>query len=142
MRELQHTQEDTFNKVAEQIKAQESCWQKQKKELELQYSELLSEVQKRAQVCFSCRALKNGLIKYFTISGVFFQYQCQIRLELLRMPRTYSAHIHVIMQTHTHTHKCMWVCVYMCVCMCIKDCFIVKLGSRFLVKAPQNALIK
>uniref|UniRef100_A0ABI7XVU5 Coiled-coil domain containing 171 n=1 Tax=Felis catus TaxID=9685 RepID=A0ABI7XVU5_FELCA len=49
MRELQHTQEDTFNKVAEQIKAQESCWQKQKKELELQYSELLSEVQKRAQ---------------------------------------------------------------------------------------------
>ncbi|XP_026903004.1 coiled-coil domain-containing protein 171 isoform X7 [Acinonyx jubatus] len=49
MRELQHTQEDTFNKVAEQIKAQESCWQKQKKELESQYSELLSEVQKRAQ---------------------------------------------------------------------------------------------
>ncbi|XP_049490773.1 coiled-coil domain-containing protein 171 isoform X1 [Panthera uncia] len=49
MRELQQTQEDTFNKVAEQIKAQESCWQKQKKELELQYSELLSEVQKRAQ---------------------------------------------------------------------------------------------
>ncbi|XP_066897568.1 coiled-coil domain-containing protein 171 isoform X2 [Kogia breviceps] len=49
MRELQQTQEDTFNKVAEQIKAQESCWQKQKKELELQYSELLLEVQKRAQ---------------------------------------------------------------------------------------------
>ncbi|XP_045419049.1 coiled-coil domain-containing protein 171 isoform X4 [Lemur catta] len=49
MRELQQTQEDTFNKVAEQIKAQESCWHKQKKELELQYSELLLEVQKRAQ---------------------------------------------------------------------------------------------
>ncbi|XP_073662210.1 coiled-coil domain-containing protein 171 isoform X2 [Tursiops truncatus] len=49
MRELQQTQEDTFNKVAEQIKAQESCWHKQKKELELQYSELLVEVQKRAQ---------------------------------------------------------------------------------------------
>ncbi|XP_036290005.1 coiled-coil domain-containing protein 171 isoform X1 [Pipistrellus kuhlii] len=49
MRELQQTQEDTFNKVAEQIKAQEGCWQKQKKELELQYSELLLEVQKRAQ---------------------------------------------------------------------------------------------
>ncbi|GAB1288607.1 Coiled-coil domain-containing protein 171 [Apodemus speciosus] len=49
MRELQQTQEDTFNKVAEQIKAQESCWQKQKKELELQYSELLLEVQRRAQ---------------------------------------------------------------------------------------------
>ncbi|XP_069330319.1 coiled-coil domain-containing protein 171 isoform X2 [Eulemur rufifrons] len=49
MRELQQTQEDTFNKVAEQIKVQESCWHKQKKELELQYSELLLEVQKRAQ---------------------------------------------------------------------------------------------
>ncbi|XP_010629251.1 coiled-coil domain-containing protein 171 isoform X5 [Fukomys damarensis] len=49
MRKLQQTQEDTFNKVAEQIKAQESCWHKQKKELELQYSELLLEVQKRAQ---------------------------------------------------------------------------------------------
>ncbi|KAK2500433.1 hypothetical protein MC885_003374 [Smutsia gigantea] len=49
VRELQQTQEDTFNKVAEQIKAQESCWHKQKKELELQYSELLLEVQKRAQ---------------------------------------------------------------------------------------------
>ncbi|XP_036094986.1 coiled-coil domain-containing protein 171 isoform X7 [Rousettus aegyptiacus] len=49
MRELQQTQEDTFNKVAEQIKAQESSWHKQKKELELQYSELLLEVQKRAQ---------------------------------------------------------------------------------------------
>uniref|UniRef100_G1SX09 Coiled-coil domain containing 171 n=1 Tax=Oryctolagus cuniculus TaxID=9986 RepID=G1SX09_RABIT len=49
MRELQQTQEDTFHKVAEQIKAQESCWNKQKQELELQYSELLLEVQKRAQ---------------------------------------------------------------------------------------------
>ncbi|XP_072584334.1 coiled-coil domain-containing protein 171 isoform X8 [Vulpes vulpes] len=49
MKELQQTQEDTFNKVAEQIKAQESCWHIQKKELELQYSELLLEVQKRAQ---------------------------------------------------------------------------------------------
>ncbi|XP_063505558.1 coiled-coil domain-containing protein 171 isoform X4 [Pongo pygmaeus] len=49
MRELQQTQEDTFTKVAEQIKVQESCWHKQKKELELQYSELLLEVQKRAQ---------------------------------------------------------------------------------------------
>uniref|UniRef100_A0A2R9CN53 Coiled-coil domain containing 171 n=1 Tax=Pan paniscus TaxID=9597 RepID=A0A2R9CN53_PANPA len=49
MRELQQTQEDTFTKVAEQIKAQESCWHKQKKELELQYSELFLEVQKRAQ---------------------------------------------------------------------------------------------
>lgn len=53
MRELQQTQEDTFNKVAEQIKAQESCWHKQKKELEFQYSELLLEVQRRAQVGYS-----------------------------------------------------------------------------------------
>ncbi|XP_050800082.1 coiled-coil domain-containing protein 171 isoform X4 [Gopherus flavomarginatus] len=49
MRELQQTQEDTFNKVAEQMKAQESCWQKQKKELEQQYSGLLVEVHARAQ---------------------------------------------------------------------------------------------
>ncbi|XP_021108528.1 coiled-coil domain-containing protein 171 isoform X2 [Heterocephalus glaber] len=49
MRELQQTQEDTFNKVAEQIKAQESCWHKRKKELELQYSERLLKLQKRAQ---------------------------------------------------------------------------------------------
>uniref|UniRef100_A0A8C2M3B9 Coiled-coil domain containing 171 n=1 Tax=Cricetulus griseus TaxID=10029 RepID=A0A8C2M3B9_CRIGR len=49
MRELQQTQEDTLSKVAEQIKAQESCWHKQKKELEFQYSELLLEVQRRAQ---------------------------------------------------------------------------------------------
>lgn len=55
MRELQQTQEDTFNKVAEQIKAQESCWHKQKKELELQYSELLLEVQRRAQVRCFCK---------------------------------------------------------------------------------------
>ncbi|XP_074984901.1 coiled-coil domain-containing protein 171 isoform X3 [Caretta caretta] len=49
MRELQQTQEDTFNKVAEQMKAQESCWQKQKKGLEQQYSGLLGEVHARAQ---------------------------------------------------------------------------------------------
>ncbi|XP_049625267.1 coiled-coil domain-containing protein 171 isoform X1 [Suncus etruscus] len=49
MKELQQTQEDTFSKVAEQMKAQENCWHKQKKELEFQYSELLREVQKRAQ---------------------------------------------------------------------------------------------
>ncbi|XP_074851031.1 coiled-coil domain-containing protein 171 isoform X2 [Carettochelys insculpta] len=49
MKELQQTQEDTFNKVAEQMKAQESCWQKQKKELEQQYSGLLREVHAKAQ---------------------------------------------------------------------------------------------
>ncbi|XP_027718838.1 coiled-coil domain-containing protein 171 isoform X5 [Vombatus ursinus] len=49
LRELQQTQEDTFNKVAEQIKAQESSWQKQKKDLEQHYTELLREVQMKAQ---------------------------------------------------------------------------------------------
>ncbi|XP_056661322.1 coiled-coil domain-containing protein 171 isoform X13 [Monodelphis domestica] len=49
LRELQQTQEDTFNKVAEQIKAQENSWQKQKKDLEQQYTELLQEVQMRAE---------------------------------------------------------------------------------------------
>ncbi|XP_072512080.1 coiled-coil domain-containing protein 171 isoform X8 [Notamacropus eugenii] len=49
LKELQQTQEDTFNKVAEQIKAQESSWQKQKKDLEKHYTELLREVQMKAQ---------------------------------------------------------------------------------------------
>ncbi|XP_074139041.1 coiled-coil domain-containing protein 171 isoform X3 [Sminthopsis crassicaudata] len=49
LRELQQTQEDTFNKVAEQIKAQESSWQKQKKDLEQQYTDVLREVQMKAQ---------------------------------------------------------------------------------------------
>ena len=66
MKELQQTQEDTFNKVAEQIKAQESCWHKQKKELELQYSELLLEVQKRAQVCYCHKELEKRDARSFT----------------------------------------------------------------------------
>ncbi|XP_050769451.1 coiled-coil domain-containing protein 171 [Gymnogyps californianus] len=49
MKELQQSQEDTFSKMAEQMKAQESCWQKQKKYLEQQYSGLLGEVHARAQ---------------------------------------------------------------------------------------------
>ncbi|XP_063151113.1 coiled-coil domain-containing protein 171 [Candoia aspera] len=49
MREIQQTQEDTLNKVAKQMKAQESCWLKQKKDLEQQYSGLLGEVHTRAQ---------------------------------------------------------------------------------------------
>lgn len=59
MRELQQTQEDTLNKVAEQMKAQESCWLKQKKELEQQYSGLLGEVQARAQVQYFCQETIN-----------------------------------------------------------------------------------
>ncbi|KAH0628334.1 hypothetical protein JD844_009337 [Phrynosoma platyrhinos] len=60
MRELQQTQEDTFNKVAEQLKAQESCWLKQKKELEQQYSGLLGEVHARAQ-CAMAGVASHGI---------------------------------------------------------------------------------
>ncbi|KFQ62469.1 Coiled-coil domain-containing protein 171, partial [Pelecanus crispus] len=49
MKELQQSQEDAFSKMAEQMKTQESCWQKQKKYLEQQYSGLLGEVHARAQ---------------------------------------------------------------------------------------------
>ncbi|XP_008933326.1 PREDICTED: coiled-coil domain-containing protein 171-like, partial [Merops nubicus] len=49
MKELQQSQEDAFSKMAEQMKAQESCWQKQKQYLEQQYLSLLGEVHARAQ---------------------------------------------------------------------------------------------
>ncbi|NXH61510.1 CC171 protein, partial [Rhabdornis inornatus] len=49
MKELQQSQEDAFNKMAEQMKAQASCWQNEKKYLEQQYSNLLGEVHARAQ---------------------------------------------------------------------------------------------
>ncbi|NWT55543.1 CC171 protein, partial [Erythrocercus mccallii] len=49
MKELQQSQEDVFNKMAEQMKAQASCWQNEKKYLEQQYSGLLGEVHARAQ---------------------------------------------------------------------------------------------
>ncbi|NXJ08858.1 CC171 protein, partial [Odontophorus gujanensis] len=49
MKELQKSQEDAISKMAEQMKAQESCWHKQKKYLEQQYSDLLGEVHARAQ---------------------------------------------------------------------------------------------
>ncbi|NWV70831.1 CC171 protein, partial [Malurus elegans] len=49
MKELQQSQEEAFNKMAEQMKAQASCWQKEKMYLEQQYSDLLGEVHARAQ---------------------------------------------------------------------------------------------
>ncbi|NXJ97089.1 CC171 protein, partial [Corythaixoides concolor] len=49
MKELQQSQEAAFSKMAEQMKAQESCWQKQKLYLEQQYLGLLGEVHARAQ---------------------------------------------------------------------------------------------
>ncbi|NWI56572.1 CC171 protein, partial [Calyptomena viridis] len=49
MKELQQSQEDVFNKMAEEMKAQASCWQKEKKYLEQQYSDLLEEVHAKAR---------------------------------------------------------------------------------------------
>ncbi|NXK89698.1 CC171 protein, partial [Formicarius rufipectus] len=49
MKELQQSHEDAFNRMAEQMKAQASCWQREKKYLEQQYSSLLGEVHARAQ---------------------------------------------------------------------------------------------
>ncbi|KAM9507909.1 coiled-coil domain-containing protein 171 [Guaruba guarouba] len=49
VKELQHSQEYAFSEMAEQMKAQESCWQKQKMYLEQQYSGLLGEVHGRIQ---------------------------------------------------------------------------------------------
>ncbi|NXF13821.1 CC171 protein, partial [Smithornis capensis] len=58
MRDLQRSQEEAFLKVAEQMKAQEHCWQKEKKHLELQYSNLLAEAYARAQE-YQAAAQKN-----------------------------------------------------------------------------------
>ncbi|NXA76933.1 CC171 protein, partial [Thryothorus ludovicianus] len=49
LKELQQSQEDAFNKMAEQMKAETSCWQNEKRYLEQQYSGLLGEVHARAQ---------------------------------------------------------------------------------------------
>ncbi|NWX47532.1 CC171 protein, partial [Steatornis caripensis] len=47
--ELQQKLADAFSKTAEQLKAQESCWQKQSKYVEQQYLSLLGEFRARAQ---------------------------------------------------------------------------------------------
>ncbi|NXY13572.1 CC171 protein, partial [Atrichornis clamosus] len=49
MKDLQQNHEDAFEKIAEQLKAQEHCWHKEKKYLEQQYSNLLAEAHARAQ---------------------------------------------------------------------------------------------
>ncbi|NXR84638.1 CC171 protein, partial [Pycnonotus jocosus] len=49
--DLQQNQENAFEKMSEQLKAQEHCWQKEKLYLEQQYSNLLAEVNTRAQEC-------------------------------------------------------------------------------------------
>ncbi|NWT05396.1 CC171 protein, partial [Mionectes macconnelli] len=49
MRDIQRSQEDAFQNIAEQLKAQEHCWQKEKRHLELQYSSFLAEAHARAK---------------------------------------------------------------------------------------------
>ncbi|RLV62499.1 hypothetical protein DV515_00019251 [Chloebia gouldiae] len=50
MNDLQQKPEDAFEKMSEQLKAQEHCWQKEKQYLEEQYSNMLAEAHARAQV--------------------------------------------------------------------------------------------
>ncbi|NWW81699.1 CC171 protein, partial [Climacteris rufus] len=49
MKNIQQNQENAFEKMTEQLKAQEHCWQKEKKYLEQQYSSRLAEAHTRAQ---------------------------------------------------------------------------------------------
>ncbi|NWU37371.1 CC171 protein, partial [Hylia prasina] len=49
--DLQQNQEGVFEKMSEQLRAQEHCWQKEKQYLEHQYSNLLAEVHTRAEEC-------------------------------------------------------------------------------------------
>nr|XP_033776299.1 coiled-coil domain-containing protein 171 isoform X2 [Geotrypetes seraphini] len=49
MKELHQTHEAALGKLAEQIKEKDSSWQKEKKEMELHYSAVLTEVNARAQ---------------------------------------------------------------------------------------------
>ncbi|NXH39766.1 CC171 protein, partial [Dicaeum eximium] len=51
MNDLQQNQEDAFEKMSEQLKAQQHCLQKEKQYLEQHYSGLLAEVHARAQEC-------------------------------------------------------------------------------------------
>ncbi|NXN82479.1 CC171 protein, partial [Bombycilla garrulus] len=51
MNNLQQNQENAFEKMSEQLKTQEHCWQKEKQYLEHKYSNLLAEVHARAQEC-------------------------------------------------------------------------------------------
>ncbi|NWZ95809.1 CC171 protein, partial [Nesospiza acunhae] len=51
MNDLQQNQEDALEKMAEQLKAQEHWWRKEKQYLEQQYSNVLAEVHARSQEC-------------------------------------------------------------------------------------------
>uniref|UniRef100_W5N1V9 Coiled-coil domain containing 171 n=1 Tax=Lepisosteus oculatus TaxID=7918 RepID=W5N1V9_LEPOC len=49
VKELQQTQENTFSKLADQVRERETAWKKQKKDLEQHYTTLIGEVHARAQ---------------------------------------------------------------------------------------------
>uniref|UniRef100_A0A8C9MIH5 Coiled-coil domain containing 171 n=1 Tax=Serinus canaria TaxID=9135 RepID=A0A8C9MIH5_SERCA len=51
MNNLQQNQEDAFEKMSEQLKAQKHLWQKEKQYLEEQFSNRLAEIQARTQEC-------------------------------------------------------------------------------------------
>ncbi|NWI44356.1 CC171 protein, partial [Picathartes gymnocephalus] len=51
LNDLQQDQETAFEKMSQQLKAQEYCWQKEKQYLEQWYSNLLAEAHARAQEC-------------------------------------------------------------------------------------------
>ncbi|RMB92376.1 hypothetical protein DUI87_31251 [Hirundo rustica rustica] len=51
MNDLQRKEKDALEKMYEQLKAQEHCWQEEKQYLEQQYSNLLAEFRTRAQEC-------------------------------------------------------------------------------------------
>ncbi|NWI72709.1 CC171 protein, partial [Dryoscopus gambensis] len=51
MNDLQQNQENAFEKMSEQLKAQDHCWQREKQYLEEQYSNLLAEAHARAEQC-------------------------------------------------------------------------------------------
>ncbi|XP_021235876.1 coiled-coil domain-containing protein 171 isoform X4 [Numida meleagris] len=89
MKELQQSQEDAISKMAEQMKAQESCWQKQNKYLEQQYSDLLGEVHARAQeyqetaeknkekICVLEKRLEKLVLENFYVKNTLTQIQKQ-----------------------------------------------------------------
>lgn len=67
MNNLLQNQENAFEKMSEEFKAQEHLWQKEKQYLEEQYSNRLAEIQARAEV-WRCELLIFFLV---TFNGLF-----------------------------------------------------------------------
>eukprot|EP00062_Callorhinchus_milii_P008145 gi/632950535/ref/XP_007890776.1/ PREDICTED: coiled-coil domain-containing protein 171 isoform X1 [Callorhinchus milii] len=80
IKELQQSQDNTFSKLAEQMKEREAGWQKQKIELEEHYSGLLGEVHTRAQKCHA--AAEEAKEKVFGLEKV--KEQLTLGLSLLK----------------------------------------------------------